>query len=73
MYETQEQNEGVKKQPEHLQLAVEISAMACERFDPYQQNEFLKEISQRIKNNRQELIDNASKQVDYLKSSFEGL
>lgn len=58
------------KQPEHLSVATEIANMLTERFNPIEQNEFLKHVYSIVKERRQCLIEETDNKAAWLKETL---
>ncbi len=61
------------KEAEHLAMASGMANEICERFNPEQQNEMILRIRQIISERRQLKIEEAKKELEYLKTTFENL
>lgn len=58
------------KQAEHLSFATEIANVLDDKFNPIEQNEFLRQVISIVKDRRQAKIEKCDKELSFLKESF---
>lgn len=60
-------------QPEHLSIAMDFANSMIDRFPPHEANEMLNLIRQRWSEYRMMKIEEAEKEIAYIKDSLSGL